>query len=57
MIHRIYVATEESLEKGWKWGAMFYNDGIETVEEFETIEEAIENFEKNGYDEDFYGVE
>ena len=57
MTHRIYTMTETAKEARWDWDTILYNGAIETVEEFDSYEEAVEAFENGGYDDDFYGVE
>lgn len=53
---KIYKANQEAIDKGWDWDTIFANDAIETVEEFDSYEEAVEEFDKRGYDNDIYGV-
>ena len=52
----IYKATQEAIENGWDWDTIFANNAIEAVDEFETLEEAEEAFENDGYDPDIYGI-
>ncbi len=58
MNHRVYTMTEEAWNKGTDWDAAIAENEIETVAEFETLEEAIEYYENDlGGDTDRYGVE
>ena len=52
----IYKANQKAIENGWDWDTIFVNDAIETVAEFETMEEAEEAFDNAGYDPDLYGI-
>lgn len=58
---RIYTMTKEAYEKGWDWDTIFANRATETVEEFDTYEEAVEAYEdgeaSGKYDQELYGVE
>lgn len=55
---RVYKMTKEAWENGMDWDKAIYNGEIETVEEFDTIEEALAYFENElGADSDRYGVE
>ena len=58
MTHRIFTYTEVAVEKGMDWDEAIYSGEIETVEEFETYEEAVEAYEDRyaGYN-DQYGAE
>lgn len=56
-MHRIYELTDEAKKQGMGWDEAIYNDEIQTVEEFETLEEALEVFEVEYCDSDLYGVE
>ena len=56
MAHRIFTLTEKAIENELEWDDAIAQGEIETVEEFDTYEEAVEAFEE-GYDPDFYGVE
>lgn len=58
MNHRVYTMTAEAWNKGTDWDTAIYNNEIETVAEFETLEEALEYYENDlGGDSDRYGVE
>lgn len=58
MTHRVYKPTEKALNNGMNWEEAIYSGEIETVKEFETIDEALEYFENElGGDSDNYGVE
>ena len=55
---RIYTMTNDAWENGTDWDTAIYNGDIETVKEFDTIDDAIEYFENElGGDADRYGVE
>ena len=55
---RIYAMTNEAWDNGTDWDTAIYNGEIETVKEFDTIEEALAYFENElGGDADRYGVE
>ena len=56
-MHRIFKLTEKAIENCMEWDDAIKAGEIETVEEFETIEEAIQAFEDGGYDPDLYGDE
>lgn len=58
MTHRIYKMTAQAWENKMDWDSAIYSGEIETVEEFDTIEEAMEYFENElGGDSERYGVE
>ncbi len=58
MEHRIYKLTEKAIAEKMTWDTAIYNGEIETVKEFETLEEALEYFENElGGDAETYGVE
>lgn len=57
MAHRIYTLTTTAKDAGWDWDEIIARGEIETVEEFETYEEAVEVYENQGLDTDLYGVE
>ena len=55
---RVYTMTNEAWENGKDWDEAIYNGEIETVKEFDTIEEALAYFENElGADSETYGVE
>ena len=55
---RVYTMTNEAWENGTDWDTAIYNGEIETVKEFDTIEEALAYFENElGGDTEIYGVE
>ena len=55
---RVYTMTNEAWENGTDWDEAIYNGEIETVKEFDTIEEALAYFENElGGDAERYGVE
>lgn len=57
MEHRIFTLSEKAYKEGMDWDKAIYENEIETVEEFDSYEEAVEAFENGGYDSDLYGVE
>lgn len=58
MKHRVYTMNAQAWENGLTWDEAIYNNQLETVEEFDTIEEATEYFENElGGDAEKYGVE
>lgn len=54
---RIYKVTTEAIDQGMNWDEVFAAGEIETVEVFDSYEDAVEAFDREGYDPDFYGVE
>lgn len=57
MNHRIFTLTYEAKQNGLTWDEAIYEGEIETVEEFETYDEAVKAFEESYNDPDLYGVE
>ena len=57
MTHRVFKLTDKAIENGYDWDRAIAEGEIETVEEFETYEEAVAAFEENYNDPDIYGVE
>ena len=58
MAHRIFKLTEKANAEKMTWDETIFNCEIETVKEFETLEEALEYFENElGGDAETYGVE
>lgn len=58
MANRVYKMTENAWEKGMDWDTAINNGEIETVEEFDSLEEALEYFENELCgDSEMYGVE
>jgi hypothetical protein len=58
MKHRVYRMEEQAINWGLDWDEAIYCGAIETVKEFDTIEDAIAYFENElGGDSDMYGVE
>jgi hypothetical protein len=57
MAHRVYELTDEAKKQGMNWDEAIYNGEIQTVEEFETLDEALEAYENEYCDPDLYGVE
>ena len=57
-MNRIYRMTENAVENKMDWDTAIYNGEIETVKEFDNMEEAVNYFENDlGGDSDIYGVE
>jgi len=56
-MNRIFKLTSKAIEEEKTWDEAIYNGEIETVKEFDSIEEAVKGFETKGYDNDYYGVE
>ena len=57
-MNRVYTMTKTAWENGMDWDEAIYNGEIETVKEFDTIEEALAYFEDVlGGDAERYGVE
>ena len=57
-MNRVYRMTKESWENGLTWDEAIYNGQIETVEEFDSLEEALSYFENElGGDSEKYGGE
>lgn len=55
---RVYKMTDEAWNEGIDWDEAIYNGQIETVKEFDTLEEALEYWMNElGGDFDAYGVE
>ena len=57
MTHRVFKLTDKAIENGYDWDRAIAEGEIETVEEFETHEEAVEAFNDRYIDSDIYGVE
>ena len=57
MTHRVFKLTDKAIENGQDWDRAIAEGEIETVEEFETYEEAVEAFNDRYIDSDIYGVE
>ena len=58
MTNRIYKMTDTAWENGTDWDTAIYNGEIETVKEFDSLEEALDYFENElGGDAEKYGVE
>lgn len=57
MTHRVYTMTEEAKAAGLDWDEAISNGEIETVEEFDSYEEAVAAFDDRYIDSDIYGVE
>ena len=56
-MYRIYELTDEAKKQGMNWDEAIYNGEIQTVEEFETKEEALQAYEEEYNDPDLYGGE
>ena len=56
MTHRVFKLTDKAIENGYDWDRAIAEGEIETVEEFETYEEAVEAFNDRYIDSDIYGV-
>ena len=57
MTPRIFKATAKAIENNMDWDEAIYNGEIETVEEFDSYEEAVKAFEDRYNDDQVYGVE
>lgn len=58
MTNRVYTMTKAAWESGMDWDTAIYNNEIETVKEFDSIDEAIAYFENElGGNAEMYGVE
>lgn len=57
MTHRIFTLSANAIIANMDWDTAIAEDEIDTVEEFETYEEAVKAFEDRSYDPDLYGVE
>lgn len=57
MKHRIFVLSENAQIYQMSWDEAILCDELETVQEFETYQEAVEAFESESYDPDLFGVE
>lgn len=57
MTHRVYTMTEEAMAAGLDWDEAISSGKIETVEEFDSYEEAVAAYDDRYFDSDVYGVE
>lgn len=57
MANRIFKLTEKAIAEAMDWDTAISNDEIETVEEFDSYEEAVAAFEDGCYDPEIYGAE
>ena len=57
MTNRIFTLTEKAIENNMDWDEAIYNGEIETVEEFDSYEEAVKAYEDRYNDDQVYGVE
>lgn len=57
-MNRVYTMTREARNNGATWDEAIYNNQIETVAEFGSLDEALSYFENElGGDSEIYGVE
>lgn len=56
-MNRIFKLTEKAIETGMDWDKAIYEGEIETFKEFETLEEALSEYENGDYPEELYGCE
>lgn len=56
-MYRVFELTDKAKKQGMDWDEAIYNGEIQTVEEFETKEEALQACEERYQDPDLYGVE
>lgn len=56
-MHRIYMLSEKAQDEAMDWDEAIAAGELETVREYDTIEEAVSDFENDGYDPWIYGVE
>jgi hypothetical protein len=58
IMNRVYRMTKEARNNGMTWDEAIYTGQIETVAEFDSLEEALSYFENElGGDSENYGVE
>lgn len=57
MKHRIFTLTETAIQNEMDWDTAIAKNEIETVEDFDTYEEAVKAFENGSFNTDLYGVE
>ena len=57
MTNRIFKVTETAIENNMDWDEAIASGEIETVEEFDSYEEAVKAFEDRYNDDQVYGVE
>ena len=57
MKNRIFTLTEKAIENNMDWDEAIFNGEIETVEEFDSYEEAVAAWEERYPDDQLYGVE
>ena len=53
-MYRIYKMTKEAIRMEMTWEAIDFENEIETVAEFKTLEEAEQAY--NSYDQDLHGI-
>lgn len=57
MEHRIFTLSLNAITEEMDWDDAICEGELETVEEFDTYEEAVQAFEDGNYDPELYGVE
>ena len=57
MTNRIFKVTENAIINNMDWDEAIYNGEIETVEEFDSYEEAVKVCEDRYADDQVYGAE
>ena len=57
MTNRIFKVTETAMLNNMDWDEAIASGEIETVEEFDSYEEAVKAFEDRYADDQVYGVE
>lgn len=57
MAHRIFKVTDKAIENNMDWDEAIENGEIETVEEFDSYDEAVKAYEDRYNDDQIYGVE
>ena len=57
MTHRVFTLTDKAIENGYDWDRAIAEGEIETVEEFDNYEDAVEAYNDRYNDSDVYGVE
>ena len=55
--HRIFVLNEIAQIYGMKWDEAILSNNLDTVQEFDIYEEAVNAFESGNYNPELYGVE
>ena len=57
MKHRIFTLNDRARTECMTWDEAIAFDCLETVEEFDSYEDAVEEFERRSIDPDLYGCE